>query len=203
MTKAKQKWLDDLEARDARRGPALDARGRRRGARGGASGEGDAVVPECTACGTCASRPCRSTSGSSAATTIAWTIARGRSRASSKPLLHAHRGRPLRRARAGRGARPLPRARSTSARPDCCRALGRGSGQCLGELNEKRERPLLGARGAPSPRGRRGRRGRRRRCGPRGRRERRGRRGGRPRREAGEAAAALAARTARGQPAAP
>ncbi|AUX40039.1 uncharacterized protein SOCE26_014350 [Sorangium cellulosum] len=28
-------------------------------------------------------------------------------------------------------------------RPDCCRALERGSGACLGELHEKRERPLL------------------------------------------------------------
>ena len=28
-------------------------------------------------------------------------------------------------------------------RPDCCRALERGSGACVGELHEKRERPLL------------------------------------------------------------
>ncbi|WP_437611780.1 YkgJ family cysteine cluster protein [Sorangium sp. So ce834] len=28
-------------------------------------------------------------------------------------------------------------------RPDCCRALERGSGACLGELHEKRERPLI------------------------------------------------------------
>ena len=29
------------------------------------------------------------------------------------------------------------------ARPDCCRGLERGSGACLGELHEKRERPLI------------------------------------------------------------
>ncbi|EYF04929.1 YkgJ family cysteine cluster protein [Chondromyces apiculatus] len=28
-------------------------------------------------------------------------------------------------------------------RPDCCRALDRGSGACRGELHEKRERPLI------------------------------------------------------------
>lgn len=28
-------------------------------------------------------------------------------------------------------------------RPDCCRALERGSGACLGELHAKRERPLV------------------------------------------------------------
>jgi hypothetical protein len=28
-------------------------------------------------------------------------------------------------------------------RPDCCRALERGSGACRGELHEKRERPLI------------------------------------------------------------
>ncbi|AGP34357.1 YkgJ family cysteine cluster protein [Sorangium cellulosum] len=28
-------------------------------------------------------------------------------------------------------------------RPDCCRALERGSGACIGELHEKRERPLI------------------------------------------------------------
>jgi hypothetical protein len=28
-------------------------------------------------------------------------------------------------------------------RPDCCRALERGMGACLGELSEKAERPLL------------------------------------------------------------
>jgi uncharacterized protein len=28
-------------------------------------------------------------------------------------------------------------------RPDCCRALERGGGACLGELHEKRERPLI------------------------------------------------------------
>jgi Fe-S-cluster containining protein len=28
-------------------------------------------------------------------------------------------------------------------RPDCCRALERGSGACLGELHEKGERPAL------------------------------------------------------------
>jgi uncharacterized protein len=31
------------------------------------------------------------------------------------------------------------------ARPDVCRALDRGSGACLGERHEKRERPLLAA----------------------------------------------------------
>jgi uncharacterized protein len=30
-------------------------------------------------------------------------------------------------------------------RPDCCRALERGSGACLGELATKRERPLIAA----------------------------------------------------------
>jgi uncharacterized protein len=29
------------------------------------------------------------------------------------------------------------------ARPDCCRGLERGSGACRGELQEKRERPLI------------------------------------------------------------
>ncbi|AKT37949.1 YkgJ family cysteine cluster protein [Chondromyces crocatus] len=29
------------------------------------------------------------------------------------------------------------------ARPDCCRALDRGSGACRGELHEKRQRPLI------------------------------------------------------------
>jgi Fe-S-cluster containining protein len=30
-------------------------------------------------------------------------------------------------------------------RPDCCRALERGTGACLGERHEKAERPLLAA----------------------------------------------------------
>lgn len=29
------------------------------------------------------------------------------------------------------------------ARPDCCRALERGSGACLGELHSKSDRPLI------------------------------------------------------------
>jgi hypothetical protein len=31
------------------------------------------------------------------------------------------------------------------ARPDCCRALERGSGACLADLHEKGQRPLLAA----------------------------------------------------------
>jgi Fe-S-cluster containining protein len=40
-------------------------------------------------------------------------------------------------------ARPRFLCAIYEARPDVCRALGRGGGTCLGERHEKLERPLL------------------------------------------------------------
>lgn len=135
------------EARDARRGPALTRKGERAATgaarAGGASGEGDAAVPECTACGTC----CFSTLPEYVRV-FGCDYDRMDDRA--RGLTRFIGNRCYMRIEDGRCAAltldaELGRFLCSiyEVRPDCCRALERGSGQCLGELNEKRERPLL------------------------------------------------------------
>ncbi|WP_437744537.1 YkgJ family cysteine cluster protein [Sorangium sp. So ce302] len=132
------------EARDARGGPALTRKGERGAARaGGARGEGDAVVPECTACGTC----CFSTLPEYVRV-FGCDYDRMDDRA--RGLTRFIGNRCYMRIEDGRcAALTLDAERGRflcsiyEVRPDCCRALERGSGACLGDLHEKRERPLL------------------------------------------------------------
>ncbi|WP_438042025.1 YkgJ family cysteine cluster protein [Sorangium sp. So ce128] len=132
------------EARDARGGPALTRKGERGAARaGGARGEGDAVVPECTACGTCCF---------SALPEYVRVFGCDHDRMDDRArgLTRFIGNRCYMRIEDGRcAALTLDAERGRflcsiyEVRPDCCRALERGSGACLGELHEKRERPLL------------------------------------------------------------
>ncbi|WP_438018532.1 YkgJ family cysteine cluster protein [Sorangium sp. So ce315] len=129
------------EARHARGGPALtrEAAGGRRGA----GGRGDTVVPECTACGTC----CFSNL-SEYVRVFGCDYDRMDDRAreltrfiGNRCYMHMEDGRCAALTLDAELGRFL--CSIYEVRPDCCRALERGSGACLGELHEKRERPLI------------------------------------------------------------
>ncbi|WP_437652724.1 YkgJ family cysteine cluster protein [Sorangium sp. So ce1182] len=132
------------EARDARRGPALTREGAGgAGSRRRAGGAGDAVVPECTACGTCCF------SGLPEYIRV-FGCDHDRMDDRARGLTHFIGNRCYMRIEEGRCAAltldaELGRFLCSiyEVRPDCCRALERGSGACLGELHEKRERPLI------------------------------------------------------------
>ncbi|WP_233561882.1 YkgJ family cysteine cluster protein [Sorangium cellulosum] len=101
------------------------------------------VVPECTACGTC----CFSTLPEYIRV---FGCDHDRMDDRARELTHFVGNRCYMRIEGGRcAALTLDPERGRflcsiyEVRPDCCRALERGSGGCLGELHEKRERPLI------------------------------------------------------------
>lgn len=104
---------------------------------------GEAEVPECTACGTC----CFSELPEYVRV---WGCDWDRMDDRARELTHFIGNRCFMRLEEGHCAALVidPSSKQFlcsiyAMRPDCCRALERGSGACLGELHTKSERPLI------------------------------------------------------------